>query len=568
MQPQTPVDSDGPAETREQNSGFRYWAPLVTVSVAMFIGTIDSSMMNVAVPAIVSDLQTDVTSVQAAITFYGLVMASLMLPAGRVATMYGIKRIYALSLVFYGIGTLLAAISWNMGVLFLGWSVIEGIAAAVLLPIGFTLIAINYEGKHRAMGLGLLAGVSAAAAALGPIFGGILTTFFTWRYGFAGEFILTLVALALVPFVADYRDSDVTLDWVGALLSIVGIGAVVLGFILGGKFGWVRATRPFEVGGTQVNPVGLSPTVWLLLLGLVFIVAFVHWQIRRERRGKTPLLPIRVVQNAGFVSGAATWVFRSVALAGFLFVVPLFLQSAAGFSAFESGLALLPFSIAGFVFALGTTGWRKRVQPKYLIQIGAIAMVVGVLLFYRQTSTTMTITSMILPMAVIGVGLGLIMGQIVELTLSSVDETDVSEASSTLNATGMLGYAVGTAIFGSALLSSFYGSVVDGVLRTEGITATAQERQEIVIRLQDAREIVTEAEREAAYAALPPETQQVLFELVQDAMVASMELTLLLVAGVTAVMLAVATFLPSHREEEVSVTDVVDPSDPVIRADD
>ncbi|KTG29013.1 MFS transporter [Haloferax profundi] len=568
MQPHVPIDSDEPDEEQTGATGFRYWAPLITVSVAMFIGTIDSSMMNVAVPAIVSDLNTDVTAVQGAISFYGLVMASLMLPAGRVATMYGLKRIYALSLVLYGLGTLLAAISWNMGVLFLGWSVVEGVAAAVLLPLGFTLVVINYEGKDRAMGLGLLAGVSAAAAALGPIFGGILTTFFTWRYGFAGEFILALVALALVPFLTDYRDSDVTLDWVGALLSSIGIGALVLGFILGGKYGWIREARPFVVGGTQVNPLGLSPTVLLVAGGGVLLVAFVHWQFRRERRNETPLVPMRVLNNGGFVSGVTTWVFRSVALAGFLFVVPLFLQSAVGFTAFESGVALLPFSIAGFVFALGTTGWRKRIQPKYLVQIGTGLMIGGLLLLYGQTSVTTTIAEMLLPMAIVGTGLGLVMAQIVDLTLSSVADEDVSEASSTLNATGMLGYAIGTAVFGSALLSSFYRGVVDGVLLTRGITVTIGQRQDIVILLEDAREIATEAERQAAFAALSPEQQQALADIVQGAMVSSMELTLLFIVAVSVVMLAAATFLPTQKPTVDEVVDVDKPSESVIRADD
>jgi hypothetical protein len=160
------------------------------------------------------------------------------------------------------------------------------------------------------------------------------------------------------------------------------------------------------------------------------------------------------------------------------------------------------------------------------------------------------------------------MGQIVDLTLSSVDQSDVSEASSTLNATGMLGYAIGTAIFGSALLSSFYRDVVDRVLLSRGITVTAEQRQDIVILVEDAREIVTEAERQAAFAALSPDQQAALVDIVQRAMVSSMELTLLFVAAVTVFMLAATTFLPTQKPKSGDVVDGDRPSESVIRADD
>jgi len=181
------ADRDDPRagpELPEQSQGtLSYWGPAIAVSLSMFIAVIDSTLMNVAVPAIVSDLETTVPVVQGAIALYSLVMAALMLPGGKLPSIYGVRRLMQGTLVVYAAGTLLAALSWSPWVLYLGWSVIEGAAAAVLMPLTFTVLVVTYDGKDRATALGLLAGVNAAGAAVGPIVGGALTTFASWRWG-------------------------------------------------------------------------------------------------------------------------------------------------------------------------------------------------------------------------------------------------------------------------------------------------------------------------------------------------------------------------------------------------
>ncbi|WP_232423897.1 MFS transporter [Haladaptatus paucihalophilus] len=255
-------------------------------------------------------------------------------------------------------------------------------------------------------------------------------------------------------------------------MSILSLGTIVTGFLLAGQYGWWTARRPFSIADVQFNPAGLSPTPLLVALGVTLVVVFIHWQYRRERRGEMPLLRPRIFSNGKFLSGISTYTVRSVFLAGFLFVVPIFLQSALKFSAFESGLAILPFSLATFVVSLGSSGLSDRFAPKHLIQLGLVIIGLGFLMLYSVTSLTMTITTMIVPMGVIGIGMGLMIAQLVNLTLSTVESDDIPEASGVTNAFDSLGNALGTAVIGSALFSFYYGGVVDGVLRAGQVPVT------------------------------------------------------------------------------------------------
>jgi MFS family permease len=535
-------------------SKLQQWAPLIAVSLAMFI-VVDSTMMNVAISAIVRDLKTNVTAVQGAISIYSLVMASLMLAGGKLGAIRGVKRMFTGGLIIYGVGTLLAAISWNVGILMLGWSILEGIAAALLLPLAFTLIVANYEDrKQRAFAFAVLGGVQASAAAVGPILGGVLTTFASWRWGFGGQVLVVLVTFFFLPYLDELvtAEEGATLDWGGTLLSILSLGSIVTGFLLAGQYGWWTARRPFVIGGVQFNPAGLSPTPLLVALGVTLVVVFIHWQFRREHRGEMPLLHPRIFSNGRFLSGVSTYTVRSVFLAGFLFVVPIFLQSALEFNAFESGLAILPFSLATFVVSLGSSSLSNRIAPKRLIQFGLVTIGLGLVLLYSVTSLTMTITTMIVPMSIIGIGVGLMIAQLVNLTLSTVEPDDTPEASGVTNAFDSLGNALGTAVIGSALFAFFYGGVVDGVLRAGQVRVTPSERESLVVLLEDASKVVTPREQEAFIASLPPDVQAGLSELFNVTMINAQQETLLLIMLFVLVTLLLSSFLPKHHLRETN----------------
>lgn len=555
----TDVGGDASLST-DRSGGLEYWGPAIAVTLAMFIAVIDSTLMNVAIPAIVEDLDTTVTVIQGAIAFYSLVMAALILPGGKLPSIFGIRRLMTVTLVVYGVGTLLAAVSPNAVVLYLGWSLIEGAAAAVLLPLTFTVLIVSYEGRDRAKALGTLAGVSAAGAAIGPILGGALTTFASWRWGFALEAVVVVVALVFVRYLSPDRLTETRerLDKGGTLLSIVGAITLVAGFLLGGKYGWLTATRPFVVGETAFNPFGTSPAIWLIGAGLLAFAAFVQYERRVERRGGSPLVPIAVLKNSQFTSGVATYTSRGLVMAGFIFVIPVYVQSGLGFSAFEAGLAMLPFSLATLVVSMFTTGWREYVSPKTLIQAGTVLMGLGLVLLVGQTGPNQTITGMAVPMAVFGTGLGLFMAQVMDMTLSAVPKEQSSQASGVLNAAGMLGYALGTAIVGSFLLGRYYQSVVDRVFEASGVAVSTAQRNELALALQDAAETATEATRQAFLSGLSPAEQELLVNAFVAAVFDAQRATLLLLVLFALLTLVVSAFLPHEMPEGETPPEVVE----------
>jgi EmrB/QacA subfamily drug resistance transporter len=549
--------SAGGAGSEEKRSGLALWGPLIAVSLAMFIIVVDSTMMNVAVPTIAKDLNTTVSGVQAAISIYSLVMASLMITGGKLGAIRGVKRMFVVGLIIFGVGTALAATSWSLEILILGWSVLEGIGAALMLPLAYTLVMANYSGAQRALGFGVLAGVQASAAAVGPILGGILTTYLSWRVGFAGEVV---IAIAIVPFLRYMRElvtakEGTTLDWRGTVLSAGGLFSIVLGFLLAGRYGWWEPRRPFTIGDVQLNPLGLAPTPWLIAIGLVILVLFVHWQFRREESGESPLVHMRVLANLRLFSGISTYVFRALFIAGLLFVFPLFMQSALGFSAFQSGLAILPFSAATFIVSMVSADWGSRISPKRLIQVGFVLMALGVLLYYFQVSLQMTITDMIIPMTVLGLGLGLVMPQLLNLTLSAVPPKDNAEASGLTQSLGQLGESLGVAIIGSLLTAFFLSGVVDATLRTMNVEASPQERQAAVVELEDLTEASSEEEKQKFVDSLPAEAQQELGRIVDEQTVNAMQETLVVTLVFVLLGILASTFLPNAPPREVEPED-------------
>ena len=535
-----------------KSAGFKYWAPLFAASMAMFIVVVDSTMMNVAVPTIVNDLSTSVTAVQSVIALYSLVMAALMITGGKLGSIIGIRSAFAVGLALYGAGTLIAAISWNIYSLAFGWSLLEGIGAALLVPAAFTVLTANYEGKDRALAFGILAGVQASAAAVGPILGGLLTTYLSWRWGFGGEVIIALAVVPLIPMIGQQvgRDSFSSLDWMGALLSSIGMLVIVLGFLLAGRYGWWEARRPFVILGQTLNLFGLSPTPAFFVTGLALMVGFFHWQRQRETKGQVPLVRWRIFTNSEFVTGATMYAIRSIFLSGLLFVLPLYMQSVLEFSAFESGLALLPFSAAVFIVSMTTAGWSDRIAPKRLIQVGLVLLALGSLYGYAVTSIEMTIVTFCLPVTVMGIGMGLMMAQLVNLALSSVDPQDTSEASGVNNALGELGNSLGTAVIGSLLLMFFFNGLVDQIARRSELELSFQQRKQVIVQLEDAPDLDTQAGQDDLIANTPAKVRDELPWIIEDATVRAMQFTLLVILVLMLLTLLVSTFLPDRRIEK------------------
>ena len=272
---------------------------LPILAVTQFLMTVDASVMNVSISALVEDLDTSVTAIQGVITAYTLVMAAGMITGGKIGDIIGRRRAMRLGLVIYALGSGLTAIAPNVVVLTIGWSVLEGIGAALIMPTITALIAGNFTGRARAAAYGTIAAAAAVAIAAGPIVGGFVTAYASWRWVFAAE-----VVIAAGLFIGTRAITDVApekrpaFDLVGAVLSALGLGLAVFAVLKSGTWGWVLPKVP---EGPDATPswLGLSPVVWMAAGGLLLLWAFFEWQRHRRETGRSPLVDPALFANRG-----------------------------------------------------------------------------------------------------------------------------------------------------------------------------------------------------------------------------------------------------------------------------
>src|SRR3954452_329044 len=346
MMRRTAPEATVPAVTTPQPA--RATPVLVTLASGQFLMTLDTSFMNVAIATVAEDVGTDVTGIQTAITLYTLVMATLMITGGKGGALIGRKRAFALGCVIYGVGSFTTAIAPSLPVLLLGWSLLEGIGAALILPAIVALVAANFgpEGRPRAYGLVMAAG--AVAVAVGPLIGGLFTTYLSWRLVFAGEVLIVLGILVLTRRLKDEpAGSRRRIDLVGVVLSAAGLGMAVFGVLRSSMWGWVDAKPDAPA------LFGVSAVLWLILGGMCLIGLFFEWESRLEKRGGEPLVRPSMLRNAQLLGGLRMFFFQYFVQSGVFFVVPLFLSVSLGLSAIATGVRLLPLSVTLLIAAAG-----------------------------------------------------------------------------------------------------------------------------------------------------------------------------------------------------------------------
>src|SRR5436190_10322413 len=279
-------------QRRERPSRVKNRATILILGTAQFVMVLDTTVMNVSITQVVDDLDTTVSAVQLAITAYALVMAAFMLTGAKLGDTRGRRRIFAIGLGVYGTGSLITALSPNVGVLLFGWSFVEGIGATLVIPAIAALTAANYTGKERALAYGLLGGIAGAAVAAGPLIGGFVTSALTWRVVFAGE---TVVVVGILAFgIRHIKDSPAVstekLDIPGVALSALGLGLVVFGVLKSSSWGLITPTGALTVNGTKITPFGLSVVPFIIAAGAIVLMAFRRFEQHQVRVGRAPLL--------------------------------------------------------------------------------------------------------------------------------------------------------------------------------------------------------------------------------------------------------------------------------------
>ncbi len=519
------------------------WAVLVVLSAAQFLMVLDQAVMNVAISQLVEDFDTTVTTIQAVIALYALVMAGLMLTGGKLGDIFGRRRVFAIGLVIYGIGSGLTAASWNVPSLMFGWSILEGIGAALVLPALVALVAGTYRDRDRAVAYGVLGGVAGAGIAVGPILGGWATTDFTWRLVFVGEVVVAIGILLGTRLMTEpeREPGRPVLDWVGSVLSAAGLAVLVFGVLQASNWGWLAPRS------SPITPFGFSLTPFVVAAGGVLLACFVGWERRREKRGEEPLLHVGLLSISTLRGGVAMFLAQNLVLMGIFFTIPLFLQIVQGLDALETGIRMLPTSVGLFVSAIVGSGLATRFAPKRLVQTGLALVFVSTLLLMGTIEPELDNASFLFAMGVLGVGMGLIVSQLGNVVQSAVGEKERSEAGGLQYTAQQLGSSLGTALLGAIVISGLIAAFTANIAADPQISNQVQQQVEVQMSAGGSF-VPSEQVRAATEAAdVPAASTDALVGHYEDA-----QLTALKLAFLVAALLTLASFwstrrLPPHR---------------------
>jgi EmrB/QacA subfamily drug resistance transporter len=517
---------------------------LAVLAVTQFLMALDTSVMNVSISALVDDLDTSVTAIQGVITAYTLVMAAFMIAGGKIGDILGRRRTLRIGLVIYACGSLITSLSPNVGVLLSGWSVLEGLGAVLIMPTVTVLIAGNFTGQRRAVAYGTIAAASAVAVAVGPIVGGFVTANFSWRWVFFAE-----VFIALGIFVASRVITDVppderpSLDVVGAFLSAAGLAMFVLGVLQSGTWGWITPKVP---DGPDATPelLGFSPVTWLVLGGLFLLWCFVSWQHRVERRGGTPLVSPVLFANTQLTNGLTVLLLQYLIMMGMFFTMPLFLSIVLGLDAFETGLRMVPLSLALVVVAMALPRVRPQAIPRRVVLVGLLLMLAATLLLAVRLEDGATAAITTLPFLLMGAGMGAMASQLGNVIVSAVPVRSGGEAGGLQYTAQNLGSSLGTALIGAVVLGSLGTLFMRGI---EGSSALdAELKKQAQVEISAGVNFVSDAQLEEALSrsGLSAAEQQVVIDANADARLGALRRAMVVVAFFVLVALFFGRRLP------------------------
>jgi MFS family permease len=511
----------------------------ILLALAMFVLVVDTSLMNVSLSSVVKDLNTTVSTVQSAIALEALVSAAFILISSKIGDIIGRKRAYIIGLVAYAIGAIAMTLTHSVTAVFICWAIIGGLGASLLLPAMQSLIHGNFTGAAQKKTYAMVGAAAAIAAAVGPLLGGFLTTFISWRVGFLLEAVVIAVILLNIRLIKDVvYEGPRHIDLVGALLSVFGMGGVVLGILL------------WQEGAESVGVIIGSGALGLVLLA--------HWLTMRKKQGKNTLLDPALFKLPHFRLGISQAMMQNIILGGAMIALPIFLQMKLEYNAMQTGLTLAPLSLTMFATALiaGKRAGKRRgsavIRSGFLLATAGIALIIPIV--PRANSGWI----LVLPLMIAGAGLGLLVSQLNNYTLSPIKEERISEAAGVNSASGSFGLSFGLAMAGGIMLAVLSFSFTNLVAKSAVISSSQQ--QQITTTLEDDAQIMSDTQLQEQISDQAPTVQTEVLQINTEARNRALQVALLVpvLAGVIGIvnsfrMMKLPDVKPSAAAETASL---------------
>ncbi|MFG1813651.1 MFS transporter [Kribbella sp. NPDC049174] len=459
----------------------------ILLAMAMFVLVVDTSLMNVSISAVVRDLDATVSGVQSAIALEALVSAAFILIGSKTGDLIGRKRAYILGLLGYAAGALAMALAQSLTAIIVFWALVGGLGASLLLPAMQSLIHGNFEGKAQVKAYALVGAAAALAAAVGPLLGGFITTYLSWRVAFLLEVVVIAIVLAGQGLIHDAPYTGPRqVDVVGAILSVVGMGGIVSGILVwqeGGEF------------------VGL-----IIGIGVVGLAAFAYWLVRRKRRGEPTLLDPDLFSSHVFRFGISDQMLQQIALGGTMIALPIYLQMVLEYDAMHAGLSLAPLSLSMFGMAILAEKKLGTRRPSSLIRWGFALLTLGLAVLVPIVPRADSGWALFVPLVTAGLGLGLLVSQLNNYTLGPISPERVSEAAGVNSAAGSFGLSFGLAFAGAIMLATLSFTFTNQA-QSSTVLPPAQQEQ-VAQALERDAEVMTNTELEELLAKQPEQIRE------------------------------------------------------------
>ena len=482
------------------------------LAMAMFVLVVDTSLMNVSIAAVVHDLDTSVSAVQSAIALEALVSAAFILIGGKVGDLIGRKRAYVLGLLGYAVGALAMTMAQSLTAIIIFWAVVGGIGASLLLPAMQSLIHGNFEGGAQKRVYALVGAAAAIAAAVGPLLGGFITTYLSWRVGFALEVVIIAGVLSGIRLVRDVPYTGPRhIDVVGAVLSVLGMGGIVLSILV------------WQEGGESVGI--------LMAIGAMALIGLVFWLRRGKRAGRSTLLDPDLFRSKPFRLGISQQMLQQIALGGTMIVLPIYLQMVLEYNAMQAGLSIAPLSLSMFAVALLAGRKAGNRRPSSIIRLGFGLFMLGVAILIPIVPRAEFGWALILPLIIAGSGLGLLVSQLNNYTLAPVSDERVSEAAGVNSAAGSFGLSFGLAFAGAIMLATL--SLTFSEMAKSSTVLPPTDQQRVAQALEQDAQVLTNTQLTALLATEPPEIRAEIIRINTEARPVALQIALLvpLLAG-------------------------------------
>jgi MFS family permease len=529
------------------------WMTAIAATLLIVLVSMDLFMMPVATSALVKAFNTNAGMVQGAISLFALLLAAMTILGGKLGDILGKKKVFMLGVGLYGVAAAVTALAPIPLVLIVGFSLIRSVAVALAVPASVALIIAGYANEGQRGQAFAIYGVGAMTAGLvAPLLMGFMADIVSWRVPFGLEVLIVLVAVVLSRQITETPKVKTQVDGIGTVLAFLSFGAIVLGGMLGGAYGWWNMRRPFEIAGMTLNPLNLSPAALLFAIGGVGIVLLTSHITRREDRKMPALFSMKLFDNRTYAVTTLMVVVFFLLNGALPFVVPVFLQEAVEFDGSKTGMVMAVFMIGALIASLSSGGLLVRLQPRLLMQVALLVIVAGFFWLSSVVSPRLGVLTVALPMFVVGLGFGTVFAQVPNIQLSGLPDALQGEGSGLAETCKGVGVGLGTSLIGSVMFGLALGAMVDTVALQTQVELSPKERATLILQIED--DTVPQEVEQFVTEKVPN-----LKEIMQAAYVQAFQTTLGVLTGIVLLALIVASFIPSLQTENDRKEKRVDP---------